>query len=75
MYAIRSYYGVVAARGVFHFQFFDTGGFDLYAGIHTGIRFYNYVYDDIDNFYDYSYNDAVITSYSIHYTKLYDPSF
>lgn len=41
---------IVAARGVFHFQFFDTGNFDLYAGIHTGIGFSSWNYTD--NFYD-----------------------
>jgi len=35
---------IVAARGVFHFGFFDTGGFDLYAGIHSGVRFSSYSY-------------------------------
>ena len=42
---------IVAARGVFHFQFFDTGDFDLYAGIHTGFGFTNWNYTD--DFYDY----------------------
>ncbi len=36
---------ILAARGVFHFGFFDTGGFDLYAGIHSGVRISNYSYD------------------------------
>jgi len=41
---------IVAARGVFHFQFFDTGDFDLYAGAHAGIGFTHWNYDD--NFFD-----------------------
>ncbi|NOZ34709.1 MAG: hypothetical protein GXO80_05370 [Chlorobi bacterium] len=36
--------GIIAARGVFHFQFFDTGNFDLYAGVHAGIGFSKYSY-------------------------------
>ena len=34
--------GIIAARGVFHFGFFDTGGFDLYAGVHAGVGFSKY---------------------------------
>lgn len=30
---------IVAARGVFHFGFFDTGDFDLYAGLNAGVGF------------------------------------
>ena len=43
-YSYRYNNGIIAARGVFHFGFFDTGGFDLYAGIHTGLRFSKYTY-------------------------------
>jgi len=37
--------GIFAARGVFHFGFFDTGNFDLYAGVHAGIGFSKYSYN------------------------------
>lgn len=29
---------ILAARGVYHFGLFDSGGFDFYAGIHMGVR-------------------------------------
>ena len=41
---------IVAARGVFHFQFFDTGNFDLYAGINTGFGL------ERDGYYNWSDN-------------------
>jgi hypothetical protein len=50
--------GALALRGAFHFGFFDTGGFDLYAGIHTGVRFSSYTYDDDDDLFDYSDSDV-----------------
>jgi len=37
---------IFAGRGVFHFQFFDTGNFDLYAGAHLGIGIYSWNYDN-----------------------------
>ena len=37
---------IVAGRGVFHFQFFDTGNFDLYAGAQVGIGFTHWNYDN-----------------------------
>ncbi|MCF6183489.1 MAG: hypothetical protein L3J56_02490 [Bacteroidales bacterium] len=43
---------IVAGRGVFHFQFFDTGDFDLYAGAQVGIGFTSWNYND--NYYDYN---------------------
>ena len=50
----------IAFRGVFHFGFFDTGGFDLYAGIHTGVRLYSYSYeaDYAGSLYDFEVNDS-----------------
>jgi len=47
---------IVAARGVFHFQFFDTGNFDLYAGTHLGFGFYNWNYDN--TYYLTNYSDS-----------------
>jgi len=41
-------YSTVTGRGVFHFQFFDTGDFDLYAGLGAGIGF------EADSYYNYS---------------------
>jgi hypothetical protein len=44
---------IFAGRGVFHFGFFDTGNFDLYAGVNTGYCFYRYNYDSfysVNNF-------------------------
>ncbi len=35
---------IAAARGVFHLGFFDTGDFDLYAGLNAGLRFWSYSY-------------------------------
>ncbi len=37
---------IIAARGVFHFQFFDTSNFDLYAGLHTGLGYTVWNYDN-----------------------------
>ncbi len=54
-FGFHPYYGnlyantIVAGRGVFHFQFFDTGDFDLYAGVNTGLEFgrgYDYFVTD-----------------------------
>ncbi|MCD4794123.1 MAG: hypothetical protein K8R54_12870 [Bacteroidales bacterium] len=47
--------GIIAARGVFHFGFFDTGDFDLYAGVHAGIGFSKYSYTG------YYYDDYIST--------------
>jgi len=41
---------IIAGRGVFHFQFFDTGNFDLYAGINTGFGL------ERDGYYNWSDN-------------------
>ena len=60
MYAIRSYYALVATEDV---RFYNHSGVDLRGlirvvkGIITG---------------DSSSGGGVITSYSIHYTKLYE---
>ncbi|NPA67432.1 MAG: hypothetical protein GXO50_02365 [Chlorobi bacterium] len=55
-------YTIVAARGVFHFQFFDTGDFDLYAGIQSGIGYsnWNYDYDAWDYSDTYFVDDAFV---------------
>lgn len=47
---------ILAARGVFHFGFFDTGAFDLYAGIHSGVRISSYTYTS--DFYNESDGDT-----------------
>lgn len=45
-FAPYSYYNythtALAGRAAFHFQFFDTGNFDLYAGLSTGYEFWAY---------------------------------
>jgi hypothetical protein len=56
---------IFAARGVFHFGFFDTGNFDLYAGVNAGIGFYKYswegyIYTDYTETYSYFVDDAFI---------------
>ena len=43
----------------------------LYFQVHQPFRFRRYRFFDIGNDH-YYYDDYVITSYSIHYTKLYD---
>ncbi len=45
-------HSVVSGRAAFHFQFFDTGDFDLYAGLGTGLEFWNANFDYDP--YDYS---------------------
>ena len=58
-YIYRYNNSFIAARGVFHFQFFDTGNFDLYAGVHGGLRIHNYSYniDYNGDFPDYTESD------------------
>ena len=57
-FRVSSYTGGVytntslAARGIFHFQFFDTGNFDLYAGVNAGFGFWRY---SDDSFWNDSY--------------------
>jgi len=42
---------VLAARGVFHLNFLNTDVFDVYGGIHSGLRFSGYTYEyDYENF-------------------------
>ena len=47
---------VIAARGVFHLGFLNTDKFDVYGGIHTGVRFSKYTYTS--DFLDVSDNDV-----------------
>jgi hypothetical protein len=57
---------ILALRGVFHFGFFDTGGFDLYAGIHTGVRLSSYDYETESAGLPINYDDSGSNSYFIH---------
>ena len=44
-YEYTYYNTFIAGRAVFHLGFFDSKGFDVYAGMHTGIRLWrdNYI--------------------------------
>lgn len=46
---------ILSSRGVFHFGFFDTGNFDLYAGLHLGYGHTAVNYDDDYYAADYDY--------------------
>ena len=67
MYAIRSYYGQYHIRSLYFDDVYETALKDKVAGTDERCKYRVRIYN---------YNDSVIkfviTSYSIHYTKLYD---